>query len=162
MNFLKYVFFSALSLFIFSLSAPAADEVSSLEEAMKGISRDVMRDLKRLDHGEGNATALLKKADEEMEAYCKDKTGTLRITVATMEINGQGNLELWSNNVYETFNGIKANVQYCIILDSSEKDKAAKIKVGSRVTAIGKPWATIWSQSKSFRMNFCIHEATLK
>jgi hypothetical protein len=110
-------------------------------DALKGISRDVMGDLRP---GSRNMVEAAGKASMQTAKNAEGKTGTFKFNITTIEQFQRPEapdvtlyrIRSMPDTVRES--GVALGVYLLAVGDKSENEKLAKLKVGSKVTFSGK------------------------
>jgi hypothetical protein len=129
---------------------------------LKGISDDVMKELRLHRTGEPYPKAALDKANQQLEAYGKGKTGTFSLIVSEIRESSGNNIVIMSKATNERLFGKSVDVVQGFIFEDSQKPQVAKIKPGDRITATGVPWANLSGLSDRYELGFWLDKATLK
>lgn len=149
---------------LFSASSHGQD-VSTPNEVVKALSDDVLKELRYHRPGQPAPKAALEKANQQLEAYCKGKTGTFSVVVDKVEETKTTEKHLFSifgKDSKERVLGKSMTVSQGFIVDPSQKDKAVGLKTGGRASATGTPWAILDHRSDGYHLSFWLDKATLK
>lgn len=150
---------------LFSASSHGQD-VSTPNEVVKALSDDVLKELRYHRPGQPAPKAALEKANQQLEAYCKGKTGTFSVVMANVEEKKTAEKHIFSifgKDSKERVLGKSMMVSQGFIVDAAtQKDKAVSLKIGARISATGTPWALLDHRSDGYHLSFWLDKATLK
>ncbi len=138
-------------------SAAGADSLIDPKDALVGIPRDVLRDLKP---GSAKTAAAIAIADKQARNNITEKLGSFQFKVKKTEpLNGAYAITSVSDEV--RVGGTQIPFEYTVMLDPSQNSLVGKIKPGDKVKASGKAFASYLAGSKPI-LRLELYKAVLK
>ena len=149
-------------LFVTSLCSWSQD-VSRPSEVLKGISDDVLKELRQHRPGEPAPQAAIDKANQQMETYCRGKSGSFALVIDEVdEKTDAEKIHLVAKKSSERLLGKTVILAQGVILEPSQKQQALKLKKGNRIIAMGEPWGMFSVTRSGLELSFWLSKATLK
>jgi hypothetical protein len=151
-----------------SAAEPAPAEkagITDVKQALAGIPRDVMQDLR---YGSRTMEEAANKATAVVGKNVEGKTASLKMTVQFVEKFQRKDtpdvtrIRLRQSNDTVREGGVTFTIFLMAVLDESEKEKAAKIDKGSKVTITGKVSNGVILPRKNAELHIDIMDAKIE
>ncbi len=155
---------SLLALLVLSLAgvplqAADAPDLFDPKKILESLPRDLVKNMGERSKEERQKA--MTEASAKLRTQFNDKTGTLSFKL-TRIVQYQGAYNVFSEAEKVRVAGVEVTVYYSIFLGASENSKAARLRVGDKITATGRARDVHMDDTGVLNLRLGIWEASLK